>query len=425
MSSIDKIHFRYTNSILNVEDVPVPVISKKVGTPFYVYSATAIMKNYLQFSLALNELKHSISYAVKANSNIAVLKHLGNLGAGMDIVSSGEYLRAKAAGISADKIVFSGVGKSRDELSLAIEGGIKQFNIESESELTVLNAVAASHKKKVPISIRVNPDIDAQTHEKISTGRSNNKFGIPYDAAVKVFDKASKLSNLKVVGVAVHIGSQLTSLEPYERTFSKIAELVEVLRREGHEILSLDLGGGIGIDYSGNSTVINLLEYGKLVKRTLGHLDCEFEFEPGRLIVGNAGILVCSIIYLKYLQERNFIIVDGAMNDLIRPAMYDAYHDIIMVEKRNNSRCISVDVVGPICETGDTFARNRSLPISKEGDLIAFQSCGAYGAVMSSEYNSRPLIPEVLVMHDKFSVIRSRPSIDTVIKRDKIPDWLT
>ena len=424
MLSIDKTHFGYRKSILNVEDVPVPEIANEVGTPFYVYSATAIMANYKELSLALNELKHSISFAVKANSNIAVLKHLGNLGAGMDIVSSGEYLRAKAAGVSGDKIVFSGVGKSRDEISLAIEGGVKQFNIESESELSVLNSVAGLHKKRVPISIRVNPDIDAQTHEKISTGRSNNKFGIPYDSAISVFNKASKLTNLKVLGVAVHIGSQLTSLEPFQKTFSKIAKLVKDLRSEGHEIKSIDLGGGIGIDYTGSSGVIDLVEYGQLVKSVLGHLDCEFEFEPGRLIVGNAGLMICSIIYLKYLQERNFVVVDGAMNDLARPAMYDAYHDIIMVEKSENSGRILADIVGPICETGDTFARDRNLPISKEGDLIALQSCGAYGAVMSSEYNSRPLIPEVLVRNEKFSVIRPRPSIISVIKRDKVPDWL-
>ena len=425
MSTIEEAHFSYIDDILNVEDVPLPKISSTVGTPFYVYSATAIKNNYENLVLALGKLNYSISYAVKANSNIAILKQLGSLGAGMDIVSSGEYLRAKAAGISGDRIVFSGVGKTRDEIELAIQGGIKQFNVESESELTVLNSVAKAHKKCVPISIRINPDIDAHTHDKISTGKSDNKFGIPYRDAVNIFDKASKLSNLRLSGVAVHIGSQLTDLEPFRKTFLKIAELVEILRSRGHIIESLDLGGGIGIAYSENTRVIDIVEYGKLVKSLLGHLNCELEFEPGRLIVGNAGLLVCSVIYLKYLEDRNFLVLDGAMNDLIRPAMYDAYHEIIPVRDDSNSGNIKVDIVGPICETGDTFAKDRVFPMVKEKDLIAFRSCGAYGAVMASEYNSRPLIPEVLVKGAQFSIIRPRPSIMSVIERDIVPDWLT
>ena len=424
MSIIDETSFYYKDSSLNVEGVPLTIIANKVGTPFYIYSASAIERNYKQFSLALGKLRHSISYAVKANSNIAVLKLLGDLGAGMDIVSSGEYLRAKAAGILGSKIVFSGVGKTKDEIRLVIKGGIKQVNVESESELSVLNSIAFNLNECVPISIRINPNIDAETHEKISTGRSDNKFGIPFDDAIKIFDKASKLTNLKISGLAVHIGSQLTNLEPYKRTFLKIAELVKVLRNNGHEIKSLDLGGGIGIAYSGKTKTIDLIDYAKLVKSTLGDLNCEFEFEPGRLIVGNAGLMVSSVIYLKYLKERNFIVIDGAMNDLIRPAMYEAYHEILPVREAKDSSGLKFDIVGPICETGDTFARDRYFPILEEEDLIAFQSCGAYGAAMSSEYNSRPLIPEVLVKGKKFSIIRPRPSISSMIDRELIPDWM-
>ena len=424
MTIIEKSHFKYRNSILNIDSVPLPKIADQVGTPFYVYSANAIKNNYEQFCFALKELKYSISYAVKANSNIAVLKHLGKLGAGMDIVSSGEYLRAKAAGISGKKIVFSGVGKTEEEINLVINGGIKQFNVESESELTILNMVAANNKKVIPISIRINPDIDALTHKKISTGKSDNKFGIPYDDAITIFEKASRFKNLKVIGIAVHIGSQLTDLEPYKRTFLKIAELEKKLRLKGYYIKTLDLGGGIGIAYSGNAETINLEAYGKLVQSCLGHLDCEFEFEPGRLIVGNAGLLVCSVIYLKYLKNRKFLVIDGAMNDLIRPSMYDAYHEILPVKQDISSSINVVDIVGPICETGDTFVRDQTFPSVKEQDLIAFQSCGAYGAVMSSEYNSRPLVPEVLVNENEFSVIRPRPSVMSLIERDIVPSWL-
>ena len=420
----DKSFFRYENGILKAEGVHLPNIADEVGTPFYVYSASSIVKNYNKLTLALSDLKHSISYAVKANSNIAVLKQLGNLGAGMDIVSSGEYLRAKAAGIPGDRIVFSGVGKTRNEMSIAIEGGIKQFNVESEPELMALNSVAENFGKRVPIVIRINPDIDALTHEKISTGRSDNKFGIPYSEALEFFRKASTFSNLEVLGLAVHIGSQLTDLEPFKRTFSKIAQLVEALKDKGYEIKRLDLGGGIGIAYSDQTNVIDLEEYASAVKTTLGHLDCEFEFEPGRFIVGNSGLFICSVIYFKNLENRNFLIVDGAMNDLIRPAMYDAYHEVTPVEQQEGSSTVKVDIVGPVCETADTFSRDRNFSLAAEGDLIAFHSAGAYGAVMASEYNSRPLIPEVLVKGTKFSIIRARPSIQSVIERDIIPDWL-
>ena len=420
----DETFFGYEKGRLNVEGVPVAEIADLVGTPFYLYSASSIISSYKRLELALRDLKHSISYAVKANSNIAVLKQLGNLGAGMDIVSSGEYLRAKAAGIPGDKIVFSGVGKTRDEMAIAIEGGIKQFNVESQPELEALNSVAENLRKCVPIVIRINPDIDAQTHQKISTGRSDNKFGIPYSEAIDFFNKASKFSNLEVYGIAVHIGSQLTDLQPYKRTFIRIAELVASLKNSGHKIKRLDLGGGIGIAYSKETKLIDLEEYASAVKNILGHLDCEFEFEPGRFIVGNAGLFVCSVIYLKNVENRNFLVVDGAMNDLIRPAMYDAHHEVIPVNQNKGSSKIKVDIVGPVCETADTFSRDTSFSLASEGDLIAFRSAGAYGAVMASEYNSRPLIHEVLVKESQFSIIRARPSISSIIKRDLIPDWL-
>ena len=421
----DETFFTYKKGILKAEGVEVPEIARRVGTPFYLYSASSIISSYKKLDAALSNLKHSISYAVKANSNIAVLKQLGNLGAGMDIVSSGEYLRAKAAGIPGNRIVFSGVGKTRAEMAIAIEGGIKQFNVESEPELEALNSVAKDHKKCVPIVIRINPDIDAQTHAKISTGRSDNKFGIPYIEAIDFFNKASSFSNLKVYGIAVHIGSQLTDLEPYKRTFVRIAELVSTLRNNGHDIKRVDLGGGIGIAYSDETKVIDLQEYATTVKSALGHLDCEFEFEPGRFIVGNAGLFVCSVIYVKKLKNRNFLVVDGAMNDLIRPAMYDANHEVIPVQEQKIASPIKADIVGPVCETADTFSRDTILPVESEGDLIAFRSAGAYGAVMASEYNSRPLIPEVLVKGLKFSIIRPRPSIQSIIKRDIIPNWLS
>ena len=424
MTNTDKTFFNYENGILKVEGVPVPKIAGVVGTPFYVYSSSSITNSYNELALALRELNFSISYAVKANSNIAVLKQLGNLGAGMDIVSSGEYLRAKAAGIPGQKIVFSGVGKTRDEMAIAIQGGIKQFNVESEPELTALNSVAKTFGKRVPIVIRINPDIDAMTHEKISTGRSDNKFGISYNDAIGFFNKASRFSNLEVVGIAVHIGSQLTDLEPFRKTFGKIAVLVKALKNNGHQIKRLDLGGGIGIAYSDETEVIDLKEYASTIKNTLGHLDCELEFEPGRFIVGNAGLFVCSVIYFKNLENRNFLVLDGAMNDLIRPAMYDAYHEVIPVKKQKGSSIVKVDIVGPVCETADTFARGRNFPLTSEGDLIAFRSAGAYGAVMASEYNSRPLIPEVLVKGSNFSLIRARPSIQSIIERDMIPEWL-
>jgi diaminopimelate decarboxylase len=344
----------------------------------------------------------------------------------MDVVSVGEYLRARAAGVPGERIVFSGVGKTAGEIRTALEGGIRQFNVESEPELEVLNAVALSLGKVAPITIRVNPDVDAKTHAKIATGKSENKFGIPIARAREVYARAGAMRGLDVIGIDVHIGSQLTELAPFEQAYLKVAELTAVLRADGHDIRRLDLGGGLGIPYERSNSAPPLpLDYGALIKRTVGHLGCEIEIEPGRLIAGNAGIMVCKVIYVKQGEGRDFLILDGAMNDLIRPAMYDAHHDIVpLLEPEPGAETQPYDIVGPVCETGDTFARQRAMSPLSAGDLIAFRSAGAYGAVMASEYNTRPLIPEVLVKGDQFAVIRPRPTFDEIINRDTIPEWL-
>ena len=418
--------FSYKNDELFAEDVSISTISKAVGTPFYLYSATSIIDNFLSLKKSLDGLENLICYAVKANSNIAILKLLSQLGAGMDVVSIGEYLRAKVAGVPGEKIVFSGVGKRRDEISQVLIGGIKQFNIESEAELNVLNEISLSLNKRTSITIRVNPDIDAKTHEKISTGKKDNKFGIPINRAREVYLKASQMLGVKVVGVDVHIGSQLTDLEPFRMAFTKLAELVNNLLKDGHEINSLDLGGGLGISYKKTNDVQpSLQEYGQIIRETVGSLGCEILVEPGRFIVGNAGILVSEIIYKKFGEDREFLIVDSAMNDLIRPSLYAAYHEILPIkEPNNNSSFVCYDVVGPVCETGDTFATQRSLMKMESGELLAFMSAGAYGSVMASEYNTRPLIPEVLVKGDNFSIIRARPLVEDIIQRDIVPDWV-
>ena len=418
--------FSYKNDELYAEDVSISTVSNVVGTPFYLYSATAITENFLNLKKSLDGLENLICYSVKANSNIAILKLLSQLGAGMDVVSVGEYLRAKIAGVPGEKIVFSGVGKRRDEISQVLVGGIKQFNVESEAELKVLNELSISLNKRTSITIRVNPDIDAKTHEKISTGKKDNKFGIPINRAREVYLKASQMLGVKVVGVDVHIGSQLTDLEPFRMAFTKLAELVDDLLKDGHEIKCLDLGGGLGISYQKTNDVQpSLQEYGQIIRETVGSLGCEILVEPGRFIVGNAGILVSEIIYKKFGEDREFLIVDSAMNDLIRPSLYAAYHEILPIKKPNNSSSFACyDVVGPVCETGDTFATQRSLMEMESGELLAFMSAGAYGSVMASEYNTRPLIPEVLVKGDNFSIIRARPLIEDIIRRDIVPDWV-
>ncbi len=419
-------HFIYRNGVLHAEDVAIPEIAAAVGTPFYVYSTATLERHYHLFTEALSPLPNLVCFAVKSNGNVAVLKTLARLGAGMDVVSLGEYLRAKAAGVPGDRIVFSGVGKTRAEMRATLEGGIRQFNVESEPELRALSEVAASMGATAPITIRVNPDVDARTHEKIATGKKENKFGIPIERARAVYAEAARLPGIDVVGIDVHIGSQLTELEPFEQAYLKVADLTQVLRTDGHNIRRLDLGGGLGIPYERSNSAPPLpIEYGALIKRTVGHLGCEIEIEPGRLISGNAGLLVASVIYLKEGEGRDFLILDAAMNDLVRPSMYGAHHDIIpVIESAPGTLPQPFDVVGPVCETGDTFAKARALPAMGAGDLLAFRSAGAYGAAMASEYNARPLIPEVLVHGQQFAVIRARPTYDEMINRDKIPEWL-
>jgi diaminopimelate decarboxylase len=419
-------HFLYRNGQLHAEDVALAEIAASVGTPFYCYSTATLTRHYHLFTEALSPLPHLVCFAIKSLSNIAVLKTLGDLGAGMDVVSAGEYLRAKAAGVPGDRIVFSGVGKTRDEMRLALTGGIRQFNVESEPELQALSEVAHSLGLIAPITIRVNPDVDARTHEKIATGKKDNKFGVPIGRASDVYAEAAKLPGLKVIGIDVHIGSQLTALEPFEQAYLKVADLTQRLRSEGHDIQRLDLGGGLGIPYERSNEAPPMpLDYGALIKRTVSHLGCEIEIEPGRLISGNAGVLVSRVIYVKNGETRDFLILDAAMNDLVRPSMYGAHHDIVpLTQTVPGAPSQPYDVVGPVCETGDTFAKGRDLAPLAPGDLVAFRSAGAYGAVMASEYNSRPLIPEVLVKDDQFAVIRGRPTYDEMLKRDTIPSWL-
>lgn len=419
-------HFLYCDGALFAEDVALSEIAAEVGTPFYCYSAATLTRHFRLFDDALNGLDHLVCFAMKSNSNQAVLKLLAAEGAGMDVVSGGEYARAKAAGVSGDRIVFSGVGKTRDEMRTALEGGIRQFNVESEPEMRALSEVAVSLGVKAPIAIRVNPDVDARTHAKIATGKSENKFGIPISRASEVYAEAAALPGIDVVGIDVHIGSQLVELEPFELAYLKVAELTRQLRSEGHDIRRLDLGGGLGIPYARSNEAPPLpSEYGDLIKRTVGDLGCEVEIEPGRLISGNAGIMVSKVIYVKSGEGRDFLILDGAMNDLVRPSMYDAHHDIVPVnEPVAGIDQQPYDIVGPVCESGDTFAKQRPMPPLAAGDLVAFRSAGAYGAVMASEYNSRPLIPEVLVQGDQWAVIRPRPSYEDMIARDLVPDWI-
>lgn len=418
-------HFFYKNGHLHAEDVALRDIAASVGTPFYCYSSATLKRHFDLFTQALSPLPHLVCFAVKANSNVAVLKLLGDLGAGMDVVSGGEYLRAKAAGIPGERIVFSGIGKTREEMRLALGGGIRQFNVESEPELEALSEVATMMGIEAPIALRLNPDVDAKTHEKIATGRKEDKFGIPISRASEIYARAAQLPGIRVVGIDMHIGSQLTDLAPFEAAYTKMAALTRQLRAEGHFIERLDLGGGLGIPYTRSNEAPPLpADYGAMVHRVLGDLGCEIEIEPGRLIAGNAGVMVSQVIYRKAGEEREFLIIDAAMNDLVRPAMYAAHHDIVPVMEPAPGEAVApVDIVGPVCESGDTFARQRNMPLLMAGDLVAFRSAGAYGAVMASEYNSRPLIPEVLVNGDQFAVIRARPSYDELIARDKLPDW--
>ena len=419
-------HFLYRDGLLYAEDVALADIAAAVGTPFYCYSTATLLRHFRLFKEALSGMDHLVCYAMKAASNQAILQTLAAEGAGMDVVSGGEYARAKAAGVPSERIVFSGVGKTRDEIRTVLAGGIRQFNVESEPEMIVLSAEAVAMGTVAPITIRVNPDVDAKTHAKIATGKSENKFGIPISRAEEVYALAASLPGLEVIGIDVHIGSQLTDLAPFELAYQKVAELTRTLRAQGHTIRRLDLGGGLGIPYVQDNVPPPVpADYGAMVKRVLGDLNCEIEIEPGRLIVGNAGVLVSEVIYVKSGEDRAFLIVDAAMNDLIRPAMYEAYHDIVpLVDMAPGIEGVTYDIVGPVCESGDTFAKQRLMAPLKSGDLVAFRSAGAYGAVMASEYNTRPLIPEVMVNGDQFCVIRARPTFDEIIKRDIIPSWM-
>ncbi|SIN74584.1 diaminopimelate decarboxylase [Vannielia litorea] len=419
-------HFLYRDGVLHAEDVAIPAIAAEVGTPFYVYSTATLTRHYKLFEEALEGVPHCICFAMKSLANQAVLTLLGKLGAGMDVVSGGEYARAIAAGIPGERIVFSGVGKTRAEMAMALESGIRQFNIESEPEMEALSEVACAMGTEAPVTLRVNPDVDARTHEKISTGKKGDKFGIPISRAKEVYAHAARLPGLRVVGIDVHIGSQLTDLAPFETAFLKVVELTHALRAEGHRIERLDLGGGLGIPYERSNSAPPLpIEYGAMIKRVTEGLDVEVEIEPGRLISGNAGLLVSSVIYEKDGDGTDFLILDAAMNDLLRPAMYGAHHDIVpVIEAEPGAEQRTYDIVGPVCESGDTFARKRTMPPVKPDELVGFRSAGAYGAVMSSEYNSRPLIPEVLVSGDNFAVIRERPTFDEMIARDKVPSWV-
>lgn len=419
-------HFEYKNGVMYAEDVSLPDLAKAVGTPFYVYSSATLERHFKVFSQAFEDVPSLVCYALKANSNLAVLKILARLGAGADVVSEGEMRRALAAGIPASKILFSGVGKTRGELTFALEQDILCFNVESEPELDLLSKIATELGKEARISLRINPDVDAKTHAKISTGKSENKFGIPWKSARAVYGRAAQLPGIHVTGIDMHIGSQITELEPFDAAFARLGDLVKDLRQDGHEIDHVDLGGGLGIPYQASQTPPPLpRDYAETVKKHIRDLDCKVYFEPGRLIAGNAGILVTEVVYRKDGEGKTFVIVDGAMNDLIRPTLYEAWHDVRPVcEPDFDTPMQEVDIVGPVCETGDYLALGRSLPKMEAGDLVAVMSAGAYGAVQSSTYNTRPLIPEVLVNGDQWHIIRERPSYDQMLGLDKIPDWL-
>ncbi|MFN7104039.1 MAG: diaminopimelate decarboxylase [Pseudorhizobium sp.] len=420
-------HFHYVDGVLHAENVPIPEIAKAVGTPFYCYSTATLERHYDVFSKAFADVEAMVCYAMKANSNQAVLKTLGRLGAGVDVVSGGELRRALAAGIPASRIMFSGVGKTAAEMDLALEAGIYCFNVESEPELEVLNQRAQRMGKRAHVSFRINPDVDARTHAKISTGRKENKFGISYERAGNVYAYAATLPGIEVTGIDMHIGSQITELQPFEDAFRLLRELVDRLRAAGHRIDHVDIGGGLGIPYKDDNNPPPLPDaYAEIVKTQLKSLDCRIVTEPGRLIVGNAGILVTEVIYVKDGGEKTFVIVDGAMNDLIRPTLYEAYHEIrpVVVPAADGPR-IRGDIVGPVCETGDYLALDREMAAPAPGDLIAVGSAGAYGAVQAGTYNSRLLVPEVLVKGSEFHVIRPRGSYDDLIGLDSVPGWLS
>jgi diaminopimelate decarboxylase len=419
-------HFRYKNGILHAEDVSLATMADEVGTPFYCYSTATLERHYQVLANAFRNLDALICFAVKANSNQAVLATMARLGAGMDVVSEGELRRARAAGVPAAKIIFAGVGKTKGEMSFALEEGILGFNVESEPELRALSEVASAMGKTASIAIRVNPDVDAKTHAKISTGKAENKFGIPYGDARQLYAEAVALPGIKVAGIHMHIGSQITDLAPFRSAFRLMRDLALDLRNDGIALEHLDIGGGLGVPYRGSNDVPpHPDEYAAVVADALGDLDLRIVLEPGRMIVGNAGVLVTRVIYVKEGTDKTFTIVDAAMNDLIRPTLYEAHHEIWPVtETASDMAPVQQDLVGPVCETGDYLAVDRPLPPFAAGDLIAVMTAGAYGAVMASAYNSRLLVPEVLVKSTDYVVVRPRPTYDEMIGADRMPRWL-
>jgi diaminopimelate decarboxylase len=417
-------HFSYRDGVLHAEDVSLKALAEEIGTPFYCYSSATLERHYKVMHDAFNGTDHMICYAMKANSNQAVIRTMAELGAGMDVVSEGELRRALAAGVPARKIVFSGVGKTAREMALALKEGIACFNVESEPELELLSEVAKRVGQRATVSIRVNPDVDAKTHHKISTGKAEDKFGISYKRAREVYARAAELPAIDVAGIDMHIGSQITELEPFEKAFRLMAELTEELRTDGHNIRHVDLGGGLGVPYRGTNDVPpHPDEYAAMVKRTLGQLNVKLVLEPGRMIVGNAGVLVSRVVYVKDGTEKHFVIQDAAMNDLIRPTLYDAYHEIIPVTEPSSPETMMADVVGPVCESGDYLAKGRRLPRLEQGDLIATMTAGAYGAVQASTYNTRPLVAEVLVKGGKWALVRPRQSYEELIGMDRLATW--
>ncbi|MGA7153235.1 MAG: diaminopimelate decarboxylase [Pseudolabrys sp.] len=419
-------HFAYRDGVLHAEAVNLDRLAAAVGTPFYRYSTAPLTRHYQVFATAFADVRALVCYAMKANSNQAVVKTLAKLGAGADVVSGGELRRARLAGIPPDKIMFSGIGKTAPELALAVDEGIFCVNVESEAELELLSSIASATGRSARVSIRVNPDIDAKTHHKIATGKAENKFGIPISRAREIYARAAKLKGLEVAGVDMHIGSQITELDPFGNAFALLAEFVRVLRSDGHTISHVDLGGGLGIPYrDDNEAPPHPEAYAEVVKRATRDLDCRLIFEPGRLLVGNAGILVTRVLFVKHGEAKNFVIVDAAMNDLMRPTLYDAHHEIWPVaEKPSSGRRIRADVVGPVCESGDFLAVNRDMVEPADGALLAVMSAGAYGAVQAGTYNTRALVPEVLVNGAEWALIRPRLEVDQLIALDRMPDWL-
>ncbi len=419
-------HFTYRSGLLHAEEIALDRLAAEIGTPFYCYSTATLTRHYQVFAGTFADVRALVCYAMKANSNQAVIKTLAKLGAGADVVSGGELARAHAAGIPPEKIVFSGIGKTANELAAAVDAGILCINVESEPELDLLSAIAASKGRKASISVRVNPDVDAKTHAKIATGKAENKFGIPISRARDVYAHAAKLPGVRVTGVDMHIGSQITDLSPFENAFALLSEFVATLRADGHMIDHIDVGGGLGIPYEvDNEPPPHPDAYAQVVKRAMRALDCRLVLEPGRLIVGNAGILVTRVIYVKRGESKTFVIVDAAMNDLVRPTLYEAYHDIIPVrEAAPGMGRMLADVVGPVCETGDYLALDREMAAVAPSDLLAIMTAGAYGAVQAGTYNTRPLVPEVLVNGDRVAIVRPRIEVADLISSDRMPDWL-